>query len=79
MSDIAIGAAGVVVFALTTWASLAFGYQVFQHMWETDQEDDVVPVVVPATDRATRLLTTDTADEHVAVPRELVTPAIPPA
>ena len=79
MSDIAIGAAGVVVFALTTWASLAFGYQVFQHMWETDQENDVVPVVLPATDRATRMSTVDTADDHIAVPSELVTPALPPA
>lgn len=79
MSDIAIGAAGVVVFALATWASLAFGYQVFQHMWETDQEDDVIPVVVPATDRVAPALTVDTARDHGVVPSEFVTPALPPA
>ena len=79
MSDIAIGAAGVVVFALATWASLAFGYQVFQHMWETDQEDDVVPAMYPATDRATPVLTSDNAGDHGVVPSEFVTPALPPA
>ena len=37
MPDFALAASGAVVFALTTWASLAFGYQLFQNMWEDDQ------------------------------------------
>jgi hypothetical protein len=43
MPEFALAAAGAVVFALTTWASLAFGYQVFQNLWETDQADGAAP------------------------------------
>lgn len=52
MSDLVLAGAGVIVFALTTWASLVFGYQVFQTSWEMDQDQadplgaaDEVPAV----------------------------------
>jgi hypothetical protein len=44
MPEFALAGAGAIVFALTTWASLAFGYQVFQTMWESDQADEPAPV-----------------------------------
>lgn len=37
MPDVALAGLGTIVFALTTWASLAFGYQVFQDRWDADQ------------------------------------------
>ena len=43
MSDVALGVAGAVVFALTTWASLAFGYQVFANLSDEDQVADGSP------------------------------------
>lgn len=50
MADFALAGAGAFVFALTTWASLTFGYQVFQDMWETDQAADAAPDVQLTTD-----------------------------
>ena len=41
MSDVVLAVAGAVVFAITTWASLAFGYQVFANMSDGDQDPDV--------------------------------------
>ena len=42
VSTFGLAAAGTVIFALTTWASLAFGYQIFQNAWEDDQVPDVL-------------------------------------
>ena len=47
MSTFGLAAAGVVIFALTTWASLAFGYQIFQNAWEHDQVPDVLSEPLP--------------------------------
>ncbi len=47
MSTFGLAAAGTVIFALTTWASLAFGYQIFQNAWENDQVPDVLPESLP--------------------------------
>jgi len=43
MSDVALAAAGAVIFAVTTWASLAFGYQVFANLSEDDHAPDASP------------------------------------
>ena len=47
MSTYGLAAAGAVIFAVTTWASLAFGYQIFQDAWENDQAPDVLPEPFP--------------------------------
>ena len=50
MPDVALAAAGAVVFAITTWASLAFGYQVFANLSEDDRAPDAAldsPLVAP--------------------------------
>ena len=50
MSDVALAAVGAVIFAVTTWASLAFGYQVFANLSEDDQAPDATlesPLVAP--------------------------------
>ena len=65
MPDLALAAAGVIVFALTTWASLAFGYQAFQNMYETEQAEGVTPAGLPTDDRAIPVLAADdTAGEE---------------
>lgn len=51
MSNLVLAAAGAVVFALTTWASLAFGYQIFQNAWEEDQASEVPPKLLPPADK----------------------------
>ena len=79
MPEFALAAAGVVVFALTTWASLTFGYQVFQTMWETDQAEGSDPVQLPSDDVTIPLLAIDTADGDSTPTRELVHPAAPAA
>ena len=43
MPDVALAAAGAVIFAVTTWASLAFGYQVFANLSEDDRVPDASP------------------------------------
>lgn len=43
MPDVALAAAGAVIFAVTTWASLAFGYQVFANLSEDDQAPEASP------------------------------------
>jgi hypothetical protein len=43
VSDVALAAAGAVIFAVTTWASLAFGYQVFANLSEDQQAPDASP------------------------------------
>ncbi len=76
MPDFVLAAAGALVFALTTWASLAFGYQVFQNLWEEDQSDDAVPTGLPD-DRSTPLLKADHAVVEVAHPNDPVFSATP--
>ncbi len=78
MPEFALAAAGVIVFALATWASLAFGYQVFQNMWDTDQVDDPAPALLPTEDREIPLLAVDST-KHEARVNELVRPAAPTA
>lgn len=56
MPELALAVAGVIVFAITTWASLVFGYQVFQDRWETDQADDADAARLPTDDRTLPLL-----------------------
>ena len=43
MSNVALAVAGAIVFALTTWASLAFGYQIFANLSADDQATDGAP------------------------------------
>lgn len=79
MPDLAIAAVGVTVFALTTWASLAFGYQVFQHLYEADEADETAPAQPAPDERVIPLLTVDTTEAGAAPPSEIVLPASPAA
>lgn len=79
MPDFVLAAAGAIVFALTAWASLAFGYQVFQNMWETDQADGAAPAPVPTDDLPIPRLAVVANDGEVAQPSESVPAAAPTA
>jgi hypothetical protein len=77
--EFALAAAGAVVFALTTWASLAFGYQVFQNTFETDQALGAVPAPSPIDDLRVPARAGDVIDGEPAHPNELLHPAAPTA
>lgn len=79
MTDVALAIAGVTVFALTTWESLVFGYEVFQHIWETDQADGAASARPPSDDPAISLPVADATDGDASRPSELVHPAAPTA
>ena len=79
MPEFALAAAGAIVFALTTWASLTFGYQVFQNMWETDQDEGFAPAQLPTDDRAIPLLVVDAPDADATRQSELAHPPAPAA
>lgn len=78
MPEFALAAAGAIIFTLTTWASLTFGYQAFQDMWESDLAEGAVPVHAPTEDVPPPLLYVDSTDGD-ARPSELVYPDAPAA
>jgi hypothetical protein len=79
MSDLVLAAAGAIIFLLTAWASLVFGYQVFQNMWDADQVDGAAHSHPPVEDRAVPLLAVDATDGEGARSNGFVQPAAPAA
>lgn len=79
MPEYALAAAGVFVFALTTWASLVFGYEVFQHIWEADPANDPDPAPSSTDDgpAPVPVATVDPTSGDVLVPGGPVHPAAP--
>lgn len=59
MPDYALAIAGVFVFAVTTWASLVIGYEVFQHLWEVDSPDVADAAGSPTEGRALAISSLD--------------------
>ena len=60
MSDELLMILGAFVFAITTWASLAFGYTVFEGWWRTDADDDRLPEDAPISEAVNRVREAET-------------------